>query len=104
MTSLLVRLQTFREDAVTGLFTLAGVVLPRAPTALPWSAWPPHAKVVLHAADATLAAATTHPLTAASPPFPLPHTRLPPPPALPGSPAAPMSAAVFGRGATPAPS
>lgn len=65
MNSLLVRLQTYREDAVTGLFTLAVVVLLGAPTGLLWSALAPHAKVVINANGANFANAITEDFIAA---------------------------------------
>jgi len=47
MTSLLTRLQSYREEVVTGAFTAAVCVLLGAPVGFLWSALAPHAKVVI---------------------------------------------------------
>ncbi len=65
MSSQLDRVQTYREEGVTGLFTLAVCVLLGAPAGLLWSALAPHAKVVINANGANFADGITEDFIAA---------------------------------------
>ncbi len=65
MNSLVDRVQTYREEVVTGLFTLAVCVLLGAPAGLLWSALAPHADVVINANGANFADGVTEDFIAA---------------------------------------